>query len=82
MSTDIEYNPVKRWWILFWYNDITRLLVVLIPSYFVVLIPLLLYLDLSGETIRNVLTVVYLCIFCWGVLDNDYTNLHRVGLDE
>ena len=76
-----ETNPLKRFWIWFWYNTATRFLVILIPSYFVILIPLLLYLEVPEPYFRHILSGAYAGGFVWAMLDNDYSNLERIGLD-
>lgn len=75
-------NKLTRAWISFWYNDRTRLLGVIFPSYFVLLVPALLALDLHHELLVDILAAVYVVIFAWALLDNDYSNLRRIGLDE
>lgn len=70
-----------RAWIWFWYNNTTRCLVVLFPSYFVLIIPALLQLELSDEAFRRTLALVYFAVFAWAVRDNNYANLERIGLD-
>ena len=77
----MEKNKLKRAWIWFWYNTTTRFLVILIPTYFVLLIPALIALGVPGEHMRHWLTFIYLAGFGWAVVDNDYENLYRIGLD-
>lgn len=82
MRLPIEKNPVKRAWIKFWYNSVTRFLVVLLPSYFIILVPALRYLGVPGETQRTIVTLVYLAVIGWAMMDNDYTQLQRIGRDH
>lgn len=81
LETRQEQNPLKRGWIWFWYNDTTRLLGVLLPSYFAVLLPLLLWLGLPAAYMRETVSLVYILVVAWAMIDNDYTNLNRIGLD-
>lgn len=76
-----EKRRFVRAWIWFWYNNATRLFVVLFPSYFIFLIPALQHVGLEDQTFRQTLSFVYLAVFGWAVLDNDYSNLERIGLD-
>lgn len=76
-----KISTVKKCWIWFWYSDITRLLVVLVPSYFIILIPILLYCGVQGETLRQTLTFTYIGVFMFAMMDNDYGNLNKIGLD-
>ena len=71
---------LRHGWIWFWYSDWTRFLVVLVPTYLVVLIPVLQYLGLEGELLRRVVIGIYLTVVCWAMLDNDYTRLEEIGL--
>jgi len=77
----METNKYKRVWIWFWYNDITRICILLgVP-----LIPVavaLMMLGVHHETIRAVLACVYVLLFAWMLVDNDYSNLRRIGMDE
>jgi len=77
-----KISKIKRWWIWFWYNDITRFLFVMFPFYFVVLIPLLIWIGVPKEIIKNILIVIYITVWCWAIIDNDYSNLRKIGLDE
>jgi len=75
-----EKRPLVRAWIWFWYNDVTRLGLMLgLP------IPLVLLGAYSlfgpGEYLRNVAIFSYLLGLGWAMLDNDYTQLERIGLD-
>ena len=75
-------SNLKKIWIWFWYNDITRLFVVIIPSYFIILIPCLMMLGLTAEIIKYMLCIVYVFVFSWAIIDNDYSNLRKIGKDE
>mgnify|MGYP001250052153 CR=1 FL=1 len=77
-----EINPLKRAWIWFWYNDVVRFLVILIPTYFVVVIPLLFFVGVPPKYMGNTLSLIYMIGCVWAMLDNDYSNLRRIGLDE
>jgi len=79
--TKTETNKFKRAWILLWYNDITRFSILLgIP-----VIPILIFCYLlfgSGEYLRSVAMISYIAFFIWAMIDNDYSNLRKIGLDE
>lgn len=79
---EIETNKLKRAWIWFWYNDITRMFMVLIPSYFVLLIPLMIWLGFDDQSIRNTCGALYGFGISFALLDNNYSNLRRIGLNE
>lgn len=81
MDRDVaqETNTFKRAWIRVWYNVWTRMLVVLVPSYFIILVPLLHVLGVSGEAIRTILQLVYIAVLGLAIFDNDFTNLYRIG---
>ncbi len=77
----MEINKFKHVWIWFWYNDATRICIAL----GVHLAPIGLLLSLfgaDGETIRDTLAVVYIVVLVWAFLDNDYSNLRKIGMDE
>lgn len=74
-----ETNVFKRAWIRFWYNGWTRIFVVLAPTYFIILVPLLHVLNVCGEATRIILQVVYIGVLAWAIIDNDFTNLYRIG---
>ena len=76
-----ETNSLKRTWIRFWYNNVTRFLVVLLPSYALPLVAALTYFGVPGEMQRHFVTVTYLAVLGWAMVDNDYTQLERIGLD-
>jgi hypothetical protein len=77
----LETNRFKRAWIWFWYSNATRLLLVLLPTYFVVLLPALAQLGLDVDQQRAIATITYLALLSWAIKDNDYTQLERIGLD-
>ena len=69
-------------WIWFWYRDITRFLVVLIPSYFIILIPFLYWIGIEdSETIKQISTVTYLVVILLSMKFNNYENLYKIGRD-
>jgi hypothetical protein len=72
---------LHRGWIRFWYNTVTRLLFVLLPGYFVGLIPLLRYLEVPPEYANKVLVAAYVGVFLWAMVDNDFSQLNRIGRD-
>ena len=75
-----ETNKLKRAWIWFWYNDITRLLLIMFPGHLIFLLPILHWIGVRGEELGACAVILYIIGFVWAVADNDYTNLHRIGL--
>lgn len=73
-----EHNVLKRAWIGFWYNTWTRLFVVLFPSYFIGLIPFLLWIEVPAEYMNNTIVVIYCLVLLWAMLDNDFDNRQRL----
>jgi len=43
---------------------------------------LLMAFSVPGETLRGILIGIYVLLFVWALLDNDYSNLRRIGMDE
>lgn len=74
-------TPFKRFWISFWYNDVTRMIGVLGGLHLLPTLVLLAYLSVDGETIQTLLAIQYLAVFAWAMVDNDYNNLNKIGLD-
>ena len=69
-------------WIWFWYRDLTRMLFVLVPSYFIILIPFLYWIGVKeADTFKGVLTACYILVFTLALIFNDYTNLEKIGRD-
>lgn len=77
----MKKSTLRNAWVWFWYNDVTRCVVVLLPSYFLVLVPLLLWLGMPPEAMKPVLSLVYTTVLCWATIDNDYSKLEDIGLD-
>lgn len=74
-------HPLHKAWIWLWYNDITRLMVLIGVPVIPVLV-LSYYVFGPGEYLRLLAGASYIVFFCWAMLDNDYSNLRRIGLDE
>lgn len=76
-----ETNRFKRAWIWFWFNDVTRVCCLLgLP-----LIPLVTILGGVfgwGEYLRDVSIFAYSLLLIWMFIDNDYSNLRRIGMTE
>jgi len=70
-----------RFWIWFWYCDVTRLLIPLCGLHLVAVIPLMAFLGIDGEDRRTGAMVAYVLVLCWAMLDNDYSKLYRIGRD-
>lgn len=67
----METNKLKRAWIWVWYNDITRICVLLgLPVIPVLIITATVFG--SGEYLRAVAGATYILFFGWALMDNDY----------
>ena len=75
-----ETRPLVRAWIWFWYNDITRMLLLVGLHLPVVLLATYAIFG-PGEYLRDVAVAAYMLTFCVMLVDNDYTQLRRIGLD-
>lgn len=69
-------------WIWFWYNDMTRMFLVVMPTHYAFIVPLLLWSGMDVESIGGVLWPIYGLILFWAFIDNDYSNLRKIGLNE
>lgn len=77
----METNKFKRAWIWLWYNDVTRFCVILgLPVFPVTTIFHLVFGP--GEYLRIIAVVTYIGFFTWAIIDNDYSNLRRIGMNE
>lgn len=77
----METNKFKRAWIWLWYNDKTRLCVLLgLPTLLIIFILLVVFGD--RDWVRFFAMVHYVGMIYWMLLDNDYSNLRRIGLNE
>jgi len=77
----METNKFKRAWIWFWYNNFTRICIVMgLPVLPVVVITYFIF----GTTnnLRTVALVTYSIFLVWALIDNDYSNLRRIGMNE
>jgi len=76
-----ESNKFKRAWIWFWFNNWTRILCMIgIP-----LLPLVCVVGTIfgwGEYLKGVALITYSALMAWMFLDNDYSNLRRIGMNE
>lgn len=77
----IEKNRIKRAWIWLWYNDVTRFCVIAGVPIIPITAATCAFFG-PGEYLRNVSACAYLAIFLWACIDNDYSNLRRIGLNE
>lgn len=75
-------SKIHYLWIWLWYNDITRILFVLLPGHFIFSIPLMLYFEVPANYFSDGLVASYVVILLIAMLDNDYSNLRKIGLDE
>lgn len=77
--TKQETRKIVRAWIWFWYNDVTRLAVLLgVPAILAAVV--LAWLGVDGEARKNGVLATYVACFMWALLDNDYSQLNRIGL--
>ncbi len=77
----METNKYTKAWIWIWYNDITRLCILfgcpVLPA-----ISMCYLVFGSGEYLKTVVIIVYAFFIGWAMVDNDYSHLRRIGLDE
>ena len=77
----METNKFVRAWIWFWYNDATRICIIIgIPILPAIAVSYVIFGP--GEYLRGVAMATYLFFCLWAGTDNDYSNLRRIGLDE
>jgi len=77
----METNKFKRAWIWIWYNDITRICVIIgLPVIPVVAEAAIMFGP--GEYLRTVAGMAYAFFCVWALIDNDYSNLRRIGMNE
>lgn len=76
-----ETNRLIRAWIWFWYNDVTRFLGVMCGLHLLFTVLPMIYFGIPKETIQNIALFQYFVIFAWAIIDNNYNNLNRIGLD-
>ena len=62
---------MKKLWRKIWYNTTFRICFIMFPSYFVVLIPFMIWIEVPENIFREILCVIYMLIFAWGVVDNE-----------
>lgn len=70
-------------WTWFWYNTVTRMFVVLIPTYMIAVIPFFKYvLEVPANDMANALSALYFLIFVIAVYDNDFSKRKKYGIPE
>lgn len=74
-------NPLHRLFVRVWYSDWFRFYFVLLPLWMIPFALALIALGVDGEIVRNVCVLLYFALFGAALTFNDYTNLHRIGLD-
>lgn len=80
-DVEMETNKMVRAWIWFWYNDATRICIMIgVPIMPALIVSYAIFGP--GEYLREVAMATYLLFFGWAMADNDYSNLRRIGLDE
>ena len=81
LASKIKIGIAKKIWIWIWYNDKTRFCCIIgLPVIPVVI--LIAAIFGNGEYLRAVAMILYGILFCWMLIDNDYSNLIKIGLDE
>jgi hypothetical protein len=75
-------SKLEYCWIWFWYNDITRIFFIIIPSYLFLLIPFLKWIGIPVEYLDEIAVFTYLTVFVLGLMYNDYSQLRKIGMDE
>lgn len=75
-------NLLSSAWIWFWYSEKTRIFFVLIPGHFIISIPLMLYFDMPEKFFNDALVSSYIIILIFASIDNDFSKLRKIGLDE
>lgn len=83
MSKRYPYAERKltRAWVRCWFSDCFRMGVVLLPTYFVVVLPLLYLVGVPASAMSNTAAFIYAMGFVWAMCDNDYETRWRVGQD-
>lgn len=84
-----EKNIFKRLFIRVWYNDIFRLLVLVIPTHMIVTAPISFYalwlMGVNDENLNKISDYVFYFLaftpICLALIFNDYTNLYKIGRD-
>ena len=79
-ENEIKVGRLQYWWIWCWYNDVTRLVGVLLGLHVIPTGIVLYNLGVDHDAIRFVIAAQYLVVFGWALIDNDYTNLNKIGL--
>jgi len=70
-------------WTWFWYNTVTRMFIVLIPTYMVFVIPFFKYvLEVPDADMANSLSALYFLIFMIAVYDNDFSKRKKYGIPD
>lgn len=75
-------TKLYHFWIWFWYSDVTRIFLVLMPSYLLVVIPALYWMGITDHAVlKQVALVLYIAVILLAIEFNDYTNLEKIGRD-
>lgn len=72
---------MKAAWLKFWFNDYTRILGVVFGGHLLVTGPLVhLILCVNGlpEYTSGAMASLYLAVFGWALLDNDYSKVEKL----
>lgn len=68
-------------WVLFWFNDYTRILGVVFGGHLLISLPVA-YLVFGEAHLKDFAIISYSVVFLFALLDNDYSKLRRYGRDE
>lgn len=82
MTNRPEVSTLERAWIWFWYNDFTRVLVVMMGVHLIPTVFLLRYFEVCGDVAKWLIIAQYSVVFYLAMIYNDYTNLRKIGMDE
>lgn len=70
-------------WAWFWYNTVTRICVVLVPTYMVFVVPFLHYVvKVPPSDMANTISAIYLFVFMIAVYDNDFSKRRKYGIPD
>lgn len=70
-------------WAWFWYNSVTRIFFVLLPTYMIAVIPFFKYvLEVPADDMANSIAALYFFIFMIAVYDNDFSKRKKYGIPD
>ena len=72
---------IRKSWIWFWYNDVVRVLGVLLGGFLVPTALAAYRAHVPAEALKDILITQYILTLAWAMIDNDYSHLNEIGLD-